>query len=597
MAPPFRQSKSRLLIAFAAISAVCVSCSDGGGNSVPRPPAPPSPPAPPPAPPGDTDPNMLTVGELTASAVPALHNMKAFSAPQSAASVSAEFNGTLTLTETAMATTVTTDLERSIHPGYEPLRLPRIAVKLVSDNGDLIPVQRGKLSNWPQGGSYWDAVVGPGRVWSEPGDGAWNRAALPVTLASRKEGQARNCVATFLYNDVDVSNAYVQCSQENAPASVYGLGDMRAQAAASITRGTVTGAATEIAAFRAERAERYPVKDWSELPVADPDALKAVFNEDVQPAHEQSLGALIVDGVLYQQAPLTRHGPYPFPDEMRHGVHSMTKTLSGGLSMLYLAERYGDAVFDTLITDVVPEAAAIPGWQGVTMEHVLNMVTGTAGEDAGSSSFLFRPDSAWQTLEFIAGLGDAPPAPGTTFSYATTHTFVLSFAMQRFVEAREGPGVRYWDLVQRDVLDPIGVFDFPIQTSLESGGDTAVPTLGVGAFPTADDIAKIVQLYLDAGEHDGVQLLHRGRTLEATNKSAWPGYAVSNFTSYQHSFWLFSVTSSARGCSYKASTMQGFGANYAILLPSGIAAIRLTDNEEYDIAPMIRAADQIRPSC
>lgn len=596
----FSGVKSRSVIACLSIFVFCVSCSEGGGGSSPLPPQPPvspGPPQPPPAPPADPNPDALSVGELTGAQVPGLHNMKAFLPSADASDAAAAFNGTLTISETAFASDATPVLEPTIHPGFEILRLPRIIVDLVSDNGDLIPIQRNRLSNWPQGGSYWDAIVGPGKVWREPVDAIWDRASFPLTLVSRKEGQARNCVVAFLFNSVETSKAFVQCSQENSPASVYGAGDMRTLADANVKRDTISDSAGEIATFRTERLDRYPVKDWSEVPVGDPQALQTVFNEGAPPASAQSFGALIVDGVMYRQPPLTRHGPYPYPDDMRHGVHSMTKTLSGGLSMLYLAQRYGESVFDALITDYIPEASAAPGWTGVTFEHVLNMVTGTAGEDAGAASFIFRPDSAWETLEFIAALGDAPPAPGTTFSYATTHTFVLSFAMQRFVEAQEGPGAYYWDMVQRDVLDPIGVFDFPIQTSLEPGGARGVPTLGVGAFPTADDIAKIVQLYRDAGNHDGRQLLHRGRTLEATNNSVWPGYAVTSRTSYQHSFWLYSVTSTARACSFKASTMQGFGGNFAILLPSGIAAIRLADNEQYDFAPMIRAAEEIRSSC
>ena len=53
--------------------------------------------------------------------------------------------------------------------------------------------------------------------------------------------------------------------------------------------------------------------------------------------------------------------------------------------MFYLAERYGDGIFDERITDHVPDLADHPGWQGVTFHHTLNMVTGTVGGERGAA--------------------------------------------------------------------------------------------------------------------------------------------------------------------------------------------------------------------
>lgn len=577
--------------AFAICAVFFISaCSDGGS-----PPPAPSPPPPPPA--ATPTPMNLSADELTGAATPDLHDMAAFEASPAALSSAIPIAGTLRLPETSIVSDLSFNLEAVIHSGYSPARFPAVDLRLVSDGADLIPLDRGLLAAWPFGGSYWDVIVGPGRVWREQEDGGWSRAALPLTLASRKEGQARNCVATFLYDATKTSNVFVQCSQENAAPSAFTPGDMRVHIAAEFEPATSFDFDDEISAFRAEREDRYPVRDWSELPALDPTSVLSDFNEGASAPGVRSFSGLIVDGVLYREAPPTRHGPYPFPDDMRHGVHSITKSLAAGLSMLYFAERYGDDIFDTLITDLIPEAVGLPGWQGVTLEHVLNMATGTAGEDAGAVSFVFRPDGAFETLEFIADIGDAPPFPGMEFSYATTHTFVLSFALQRLVESREGPDAQYWDLVQKDVLDPIGVFNLPMQFSLEMSGESGVPTLGVGAFPTADDVAKIVQLYLDEGVHDGVRLLSARRTREALNRTTWPGYQVSQYTNYQHSFWLFTATSSVYGCSYRPSMMQGFGGNHVVFTPGGVVGIRLKDDDDYSIAPILRAAEKIRPSC
>lgn len=575
------------------LASLALASCGSGDSPQPKPPSG-SPPQQPPV--SDPDPNFLTLDELTSSQPPQLHGMSAFSASIDAGPANVPFAGTLTLAESDIISDLDFALERSIHPGYSPTRSPPATFSLVSDGEALIPVDRGLISAWPNSGSYWDLILGAGKVWSEPNDNGWSRGALPVTLVSRKEGQARNCAATFLYNAASVSDVFVQCSQENSGDEAFAPGEMRAFVATSYEAGQPEQFADDIAQFREEMAQRFEVRDWDDLPVSDSSSLLAIFNEAAAPG-SRSLSALMLDRILYREPPVTRRGTYPFPDEMRHGVHSIAKSLAGSLAMFHLAQRYGDDIFDIYVTDIIPEALAFPGWQGVTFEHLLNMATGTAGEDAGNSSFAFRPDSTHEILQFVGQLGDAPPLPGEEFSYATTHTIVLSIAMQRLVEDQEGPGVYYWDLIQRDVLDKIGVYNLPMQTSLEPNGTKGLPTLGVGAFPNADEIAKIVQLYLDEGNHEGVQLLSRTRLRDAINRTDWQGYKIGEFSSYKHSFWQFSVTSSSLGCTYQVSAMQGFGGNHVVIMPNGIVGIRLKDDDQYSISPILRAASEIAPAC
>ena len=89
-----------------------------------------------------------------------------------------------------------------------------------------------------------------------------------------------------------------------------------------------------------------------------------------------SASGLVVDGVLHVRGCPTRHGPFPYCREMRHGVFSVTKSLGGAVALLRLAQKYGDAVFDAKIADYVTVTASHDGWKDVTFADVLGMATG-----------------------------------------------------------------------------------------------------------------------------------------------------------------------------------------------------------------------------
>ena len=69
----------------------------------------------------------------------------------------------------------------------------------------------------PDGRSYWDIIVQPGRVWSDPADGGWSRASFPFSLMHSIEGETHNGVATFLYKGAEVSTLHFQIVQQTSP--------------------------------------------------------------------------------------------------------------------------------------------------------------------------------------------------------------------------------------------------------------------------------------------------------------------------------------------------------------------------------------------
>lgn len=43
--------------------------------------------------------------------------------------------------------------------------------------------------------------------------------------------------------------------------------------------------------------------------------------------------------------------------------------------------------------------------------------------------------------------------------------------------------------------------------------------------------------------------------------------------------------------------MSGFGGNLVVLMPNGLTAFRFSDGGDFNITPMVRAVDAIRPLC
>jgi len=583
---------------FPSLASVCCSallgpalllvCACGGDGS-----SAPPPPLPTPTPPASTR-DQLTVDDIYDGRFPSILHNSYFQPVGDAGPATQALCATLRFAETRMTTT---------HPdstwmGSGQTLFPSFALRVVRDGDWLIPLERGLILSGAgsagPGGSFWNVIASPGRVWQEATDAGFSRATLPFTLTDNFIGQARNGLATFVFNAAEVSPVAIQITQETAPSDEYQRLDFHAVVPVAFDPECPAEAGAAIAAFAQERADRLPLHPWSDLPDAERSRQTAQngFAET-----DLSAVALLMDGALYLQPVATRSGPHPWPEWMRHGVFSVTKTLGLGLSMFYLAERYGEGIFAEQITDHVPELAAHPGWQGVSFHHVLNMVTGTAGSDAGNDIAPFiRARSAGEKIGAIGQLPDAAPAPGTQFRYASTNSFVLSYALQRYVQAREGSGADYWTLVEDDVLEPIGIPHLPLARSIEPAGVAGVPVMGWGSYPDVDAAAKVAQLLQDDGAFRGRQLLSRIKVREAMRRAGVPPYETSNRNErYLHSVWTVRIDTGR--CTLEVPLMSGHGGNHVMMMPSGLSVVRFMDASDYEIRPATLAAEMYRSSC
>ncbi|MEO0874597.1 MAG: serine hydrolase, partial [Bacteroidota bacterium] len=443
--------------------------------------------------------------------------------------------------------------------------------------------------------SFWDVIVGTGKVWQEAGDGKWSRASFPLTLADRYVGQARNCVATFVYQTDIISKVCVQCSQETADFGNHDAGNIRVTLAAKYQPKLYADSTEVVEQQEQLKAARLPTHPLKEI---DADGeVAAYFDDALLTNASTSQGAVWINEKLYVHPPNTRHGAYPYPQEMRHGVYSVTKSMAGALALFYLAERYGDELFDALVTDYVPVLADHSGWQGVTLSQTLSMVSGTVGSDEAEHllNVLIIARTAEESINNIAKLGDAPDAPGERFNYQSTNLFVLSYALQNYVAAKEGSDVNYWDLVHEGVLVPMGAENFTLRRTIETDGRKGLPILAYGAYPTLDEAAKISLLFINEGRYKGQQLLSKERVRTIFGRAATGGYSTNNDyrgTGYQDSFWSKRIRT--RSGKVLVSYMLGYGTNYVLFWSGDTFVIRFMDEFDLDVDKLVREVDKLR---
>ncbi len=534
----------------------------------------------------------LTVEELLEGKAQALVDMSYFSKSIWAKEANDSFSGTLSLQETQL----NYPKEKEYYPGENIF--PKLQLDFISNRGELIPLIKDKISTKNQGNSYWDVMLGTGKIWQEEKDGEWNRASFPLTLTDRWIGTARNCVATFVYKPDSISNVCLQCSQETADIDDKGLGNITGILPANFQAKQFADSTQIIERHNLFESKRLPIRPLSQI-----DAKNKVANyfEKMKVTNAPtSLGAVLMDNTLYLHPPKTRHGLYPYPNEMRHGLYSVTKSMAGALALMYFEERYQEDVFSQLISDYVPALADHEGWKEVTFSQSLNMVTGTEGGEDSERLFgtLIIAETAEEAINNIAKLGDAPALPGQKFNYASTNLFVLSYALQKYVEEKEEDKVNYWDLVRDQVLVPIGAEHFTVLPTIEADESEAIPILAYGALPTIDEAAKIALLFANFGNYEGRQILNKERVKEVFGETDWAGYSTNNDfrgSNYQHAFWSKEIKT--KNCKIRATFMLGFGENYVVFLPSKAIIFRFLDEHDLNIDQLIKAVENLKSSC
>lgn len=530
----------------------------------------------------------LAIEQLSADAAQELVANEAFMPSDARVPAREEFSGKLVLSAGEMQ--MHPELETREVMGFDAQMFPGVELEFFTHEGDLVPLTQDVITPPADlaNDSFWQILVQPGLVWSEPDDGGWSRAAFPFALMNRLEQDTHNGVATFAYRDGEVTPVRYQIVQQTAPYYIpehfkaWGV----LHAAHEPADGGDYDAARE--AYRAELADRLETRAWDELPADSVDGFEGDTSDDWVVMH-----ALVKNDVIYFQPSHTAEGPFPFPTRMRFGVWSVTKSAGPGVGMLRLAEKYGDWVYELKLTDYLDIDPPHDGWEGVTFGNALSMATGLGGTtfDANPNDFYadytfegayddwYRARSEAEKVEWLNAVDNYPWGPGLVARYRDRDMFALGVAMDNFLKFMEGADADIWRMIADEVFRPIGIHHAPMGRTFEEDSAQGQPIMAWGWCPTLDDMAKLARLLHDRGEHEGEQILYRERTealfsVENTldqgpanairdgNPRYKMGFHYAPFTSDEASFWM--------------PFMSGYVGNRVVLAPNGMTAIRIS---------------------
>jgi len=549
--------------------------------------------------------------------------------PGDNATAAPSFNGTLHLQGTALATDSPALTGPFVLPG-DPRRLPGLALAFTSEGDALVPVHSG-LHRRPDETSYWDVMVGTGRIWHEDADGGRHRAAFPLQLSNSHENESHHLVASFLWDQRGASDVVVQKITETRPDHLPADAGLWGRVAARLEPGEPAGAAGARLRQAADRAGEHPVRPIEDLGDRCDPALIAALAEGSGTATEIVAG-LVLDGVIYATPMRVHHGIAPFPRAMRFGLWSATKAAFTTTALHRLAIHLGPQVARMRIAEAVPGARDREGWGEVTILDCLDMASGigtggrralpvdiyadnlTGPENAsgdGDGPRSYRAYQAWYAARSQADKLAAAFAcprydwgPGEVARYRDQDLFMAGAAMDALWKRHAGPDADLFAMVAREVYEPIGIRGADINRTIEADGSAGLPLSAFGLYLGIDDIARLGTLIANGGRHDGEQLLCPRLLADATDGDAAKGLPTGTATidgevTYRQAYWQLPYRT-RRGRLVRLPAMRGYGGNIVQPLWNGITCFRLAHDEpslddRYDALKLPRIADALRP--
>jgi CubicO group peptidase (beta-lactamase class C family) len=316
------------------------------------------------------------------------------------------------------------------------------------------------------------------------------------------------------------------------------------------------------------------------------------------------MNAAVKDGIIYLQEPETAYGPFPYPQEMRFGIRSMTKSITAPLALARLSQVFGPYILNLKIGDYVDGLHS--AYDNVRFIDAANMATGMGGAGTlttnpndGESGYVDATYDDWyngarsaaEKVEYITrDTRPYPWGPGVVFRYSDRDYHLLGMAADGFLKTVRGPEASIWEMLEEEVFRPIAIYHAPIIKTIEPDGTKGLPWFHAGFYASLDDIVKIAMLYQKRGRFGEEQILHpdviaqifttegaliknRDHSVEAAFSTALDESEYIGKELYKFGFHYVPYTDD-EGVAGHVPVMSGFSGTQAIFHANGIISIR-----------------------
>lgn len=530
-------------------------------------------------------------------------DMSAFALPATAHAPSNRFQGTLQVSGAPRTRTI-----RLMRGFLTPAQVasartfPDFNFAFVQDGNVLLPVHRGYIVTR---NPHWDVVLEPGRIWDEPGDHGFTRAAIPFALIQKHMNCTHYGVLTFLFKqNGSISHVAMQISSETCK---YFKIDMWGRFKARYDPHPVASRQAVIAAYRNNQAHRLPERPVRQLatdfPGVDPSRL--VIGE----GNSRTMYGLVVNGINYVSACPTRRGNYPYCDELPFPSYSLAKSVEAGLALMAMQQAHPGTAALTVSQFAPVSGCGKPGWRDVTFRNLLDMTSGhydskhyMVDEDADKVGRFFGATTEHQKATFACDAYPRQARPGTTWVYHTSDTFLLGDVLNGYLRSLPGRSDAdiFRDVVVAKIYRPLDLSATAF-TTRRTAYHARQPFFGYGLQFNRDDIARLAEFIGKAGgKVHGKQVLDPKLLNLALQRA--PGHRGSVVKQhpmfrYQLGFWARNIAPML-GCANPTWVpfMSGYGAISIVIYPNGAVYYNVSDAgsaEAFDWSPSAPVARRV----
>jgi hypothetical protein len=537
-------------------------------------------------------------------------------------------------------------------PTGAPSTATTLTMQFVQNGSWLIPVVQGLVYTNPgallitsaSNGAQWNYIVGPGRVWSETSDNGYSRASFPIALSENNQNCVHNGEVTFLFSSTkspNISNVVYQITTETCE---YWQFNMWGTLTASYTPQTISNAVTLENNMATEIANRLPVEPFTSLATDYPNSGINLSSFTAGYASGTvTLYGVYINGVNYISTCTTRYGNYAFCNDLRVPSYSTAKSMFVETALSRIGQQFGSGTYNVLLKTWVPQYTDGGTWTSTTFQNMSDMASG----NYDSSGFETDEDSTDEN-DFIAaasyccgtttGTGTASSkvyqafhlftstttTPGTLWVYHTHDSFLLTSAMQAFVQSNIGASSDIFTKAVTDVYSPLKLSQGGLtmmrtsdQTTLctPASGAVGCPVGGYGMFLIADDIAKLGNFFFNGGGViNGVQVQDPARENDTMMRTSNLGLVtpdsgfysgtppVANTYHYHNEFWdkYWTTTEFPNDgftCQFWVPFLSGYGGISVVLLPNGGVYYIYTESGDFYWDNAVIQLNTIIPMC